>query len=103
MRYEVFFSPLAESQLARLRMYIATRATPEIADNYVEAVISCAEDLDMFPHRGILRDDLRPGLRVISYRKRTSIAFSVDDGKHRVIVLGVAHGGQDYEALFADL
>ncbi|MEO8727303.1 MAG: hypothetical protein ABI383_14410 [Acidobacteriaceae bacterium] len=43
-----------------------------------------------------MRDDIRPGLRVTSYRKRMVIAFDVD--ADQVNVIGIFYGGQDYEA-----
>ena len=49
-----------------------------------------------FPLRGIGRDDLRPGLRITSYRKRVVIAFAVEGGS--VNILCIHDGGQNYEA-----
>ena len=56
----------------------------------------------MFPHRGTLRDDLRPGLRITHFRKRVAIAITVDDADQTVTVLGIFAGGQDYEAVLSD-
>ena len=102
MTYQVLFSPQARRHLARLRAYIADQAGETIADRYVDAVVSHCEGLDQFPHRGTRRDDLRPGLRIISYRKRTDIGFLVEDTSTQVVILGVAHGGQDYRTVFAE-
>ena len=55
------------------------------------------EELNTFPHRGTRRDDIQPGLRITHYKKRTIIAFAVDDAAQQVIILGVFYGGQDYE------
>ena len=52
------------------------------------------------PHRGNMRDDLRPGLRITNYKKRTVIAFDVDAGQ--VSTIGMFHGGQDYETILQD-
>lgn len=100
MIYRVVFSPEAEEQLAQLYRYIAVAASPDIAARYTEAIISYCESLRVFPHRGIKRDDVRPGLRITHYRKRTVIAFEVDADK--VSVIGVFYGGQDYETLLQD-
>jgi plasmid stabilization system protein ParE len=55
-----------------------------------------------FPNRGTRRDDVRPGLRITNYKKRTIIAFAVDPG--RVSIIGEYYGGQDFEtALELDL
>jgi len=45
---------------------------------------------------GHKRDDMRKGLRIINYKKRTVIAFSVD--AELVSVIGIFYGGQDHEA-----
>ena len=100
MIYRVVFSPEAEEQLAKLYRYIAAAASPGIAARYTEAIVSYCESLRTFPHRGIKRDDVRPGLRITHYRKRPVIAFDVD--ADRVSVIGVFYGGQDYETLLQD-
>lgn len=50
--------------------------------------------------RGIARDDVRPGLRILGFRKRVTIAFAVHD--RRVEVLGLYYGGQRVEELISD-
>jgi plasmid stabilization system protein ParE len=47
-----------------------------------------------------MRDDVRPGLRITNYKKRTVIAFAVDAGQ--VSIIGVYYGGQDYKTLLRD-
>lgn len=97
MRYRVVFTPEAEEQLAALYGYIAAAASPDIAARYTEAIVSYCESLCTFPLRGTMRDDIRPGLRITHYKKRTVIAFDVD--ADQVSIMGVFYGGQDYEAL----
>ena len=46
------------------------------------------------------RDDLRPGLRTLGFRRRVTILFEVADDT--VNIIGVYYGGQDYEANFQD-
>lgn len=60
------------------------------------------EGVAVFPHRGRSREDLRPGLRTVSYRKRVVIAFSVDEAITQVTILGVFYGGQDYESSLSE-
>lgn len=97
MHYAVVFSPEALEQLEALYRYIADAASPEIAYRYTSAIVTYCEGLHTFPHRGTRRDDVRPGLRVTNYKKRSVIAFEVDTD--RVSIIGVFYGGQDYEAL----
>ena len=51
------------------------------------------------PHRGTRRDDLLPGLRIVPFKRRTAIAFTIDDDARTVRILRVFYGGQDYEAV----
>jgi len=100
MSYRVVFSPEAEEQLVALYGYIATAASPDIAARYTEAIVSYCESLRTFPHRGTMRDDVRPGLRITNYKKRTVIAFDV--AAEQVSIIGVFYGGQDYETILQD-
>jgi toxin ParE1/3/4 len=95
MSYTVVFTPEAEEQLTELYGYIAAEASPEIAARFTDGIVTYCESLSTFPNRGNRRDDIRPGLRVTSYRKRVAIAFNVDE--ERVNIIGVFYGGQDYE------
>jgi plasmid stabilization system protein ParE len=100
MKYRVLFSPEAEAQLVALYGYIAAAASPNIAARYTEAIVRYCESLSTFPHRGTLRDDVRPGLRITHYKKRAVIAFDVE--ADQVSILGVFYGGQDYESILQD-
>ncbi|MGE0332366.1 MAG: type II toxin-antitoxin system RelE/ParE family toxin [Ramlibacter sp.] len=97
MTHRVVFSPEAEEQLVALYHYISAASSPDRAMRYTEAIIGCCESLRTFPHRGTRRDDVRSGLRITHYKKRTVIAFAVD--ADRVSIIGVFYGGQDYETI----
>jgi plasmid stabilization system protein ParE len=94
-RYHVVFAPEAQEQVASLYRYIATAASPKIAERYTSAIVAYCEGLQTTPHRGSSRDDIRPGLRITNYKKRTVIAFDVND--EMVSIVGVFYGGQDFE------
>jgi toxin ParE1/3/4 len=47
----------------------------------------------MFPERGRRRDDLRPGLRIIGFGRRVTIAFHVTGD--RITIDRVLYGGRD--------
>jgi toxin ParE1/3/4 len=100
MSYHVVFSPEAQEQIVALYHYVAAAASPTIAAQYTAAIVSHCESLATFPLRGILREDVRPGLRITNYKKRVIIAFDVDG--NRVSILGVFYGGQNYEAILQD-
>jgi toxin ParE1/3/4 len=95
--YTVVFAPEAEDDLVEIYEYIAEHGSPVNAARYTEAIVAHCETLKSFPHRGMQRDDIRPGLRITNYRKRAVIAFEVDDESARVSILGVYYGGRDFE------
>jgi toxin ParE1/3/4 len=59
-------------------------------------IVDYCEKMETFPQRGTRRDDLRPGLRTIGFRRRVTIAFAVE--ADTVMIIGVFYGGQDFEA-----
>lgn len=93
----VVFSPEAEEQLAELYRYISAASSPEAAARYTDAIVTYCEGLKTLPRRGTRRDDIRPGLRTTSFRKRVVIAFCVD--AKLIAILGVFYAGRDYEAV----
>jgi plasmid stabilization system protein ParE len=50
-----------------------------LADRTVDAIRDFIKSLKTVPHRGTKRDDLRPGLRIIPFKRRTAIAVEIDD------------------------
>jgi plasmid stabilization system protein ParE len=100
MRYLVRFTSRAEDQLDELDTYLAERFSAQSAARYVDSIIAHCESLATFPERGILRDDVRPGLRITNFRKRVAIAFDVEGD--RVTILGIFYGGQNYETALFD-
>jgi len=64
---------------------------------YTNAIVTYCEGLSSFPLRGNCRDEVRPGLRITNYKKRTAIAFEV--GEEFVSIIWIFYGGQGYETL----
>jgi len=95
MSYTVVFTPEAQEQLVNIYRYIATNASPATAERYTGAILDYCEGLAMFPERSVLRDDIRPGLRITNCRGRTVIAYAVNS--EFVEIIGVFYGGQDFE------
>lgn len=75
---------------------IAERSSPAIGERYTAAIVKYCMGFATFPERGIRREDVRLGLRIVGYRRRTTIAFEVT--VDTVNILGIYYGGQDYEA-----
>ncbi|MFF0953118.1 type II toxin-antitoxin system RelE/ParE family toxin [Rhizobium leguminosarum] len=93
MNYTVIFAPEASDDLENLLVYLIDEAGPETARNYIDKIVDYCLSFETFPERGAVRDDLRPGLRVVGYRSKASIAFVVEEDI--VSILRVFHRGQD--------
>jgi toxin ParE1/3/4 len=95
--FEVSFRPRAEADLTGLYDYIAAESGHEIAGDYIERIATACMALATFPERGRKRDDIQPGLRIVGFERRATIAFQVT--KAEVVIVRIFYGGQDYEHL----
>jgi toxin ParE1/3/4 len=91
--HEVVFAPEARSDLLDIYDYIAARSGPPRALSFTERIVAYCTGLAIFPERGTRRDDLRPGLRIIGYRRRVTIAFHVTSDA--AIIDRILYGGRD--------
>lgn len=98
MARRVVFRPDAQRDLAALYAYIRDASGgPEVAIGYVRRIRSFCEGLEPFPERGVLRDDIRPGLRLVHFERRVVVAFTVTP--EQVRIGRIFYGGRDYTAL----
>ena len=100
MSLSIVLTRRARDQLDYLYDYIATAASPNTALRFVDAIYAQFEPLRDFPVAGTARDDIRPGLRTIGFRRRVTIAFMIQPNE--VLIVGVFYGGQDFERILAD-
>lgn len=87
----------ALEQLEELYDFISDAGSPDTAAAFTEAIVSFCEGLADFPFRGTARDDLRPGLRTIGYRKCVVVAYAVIE--ESVAIVGIFYGGRDHERM----
>jgi len=104
MTGRINFTPEAERQLNELDDRITKAASADIARRFVSAVLDHIDGILVFPLAGRARDDVRPGMRTTTFRKRTLVAYEVDESSGELVIniLGVFHGGQDWEATLGD-
>jgi toxin ParE1/3/4 len=91
----VEFAPEARDDLLALYDWISVKASPQIALGYIERVEAYCNDFDFASERGLARDDIRKGLRIIGFERRLTIAFIVSDTT--VTILRLFYGGQNWE------
>lgn len=94
-RRKVVFSPEALGDLISLYEYISADSGPARAIGYIERIENYCSKFDLASHRGTRRDDIRPGLRVVGFERRVTIAFHVDDTT--VTIDRILYGGREIE------
>lgn len=92
MAYRIKLLPEAEDDLAAIYTYIRDNASPAIARGYVLRIQAFLRGFDTFPERGTPRDDIRPGLRIVGFERRVTIAFVVEGDQ--VIFSNILYGGR---------
>jgi toxin ParE1/3/4 len=96
---EVVFRPRAENDLGRLYDYIAEESGDiDIAFAYTWRLRTACLSLDKFPERGIPRNDISKGLRILVFERRSIVAYFVTG---RIEIAAIFHGGQDWQTVMA--
>lgn len=98
--YRVTFSELARRQLFEIYDYIAEHADPVTALRYVERIEAYCRGFSTIAERGTLREDLRPGLRLVGFERRATIAIAVTGDQ--VVILQILYGGRNVDELLND-
>lgn len=70
----------------------------------MSTILDHIDGIATFPLAGRARDDVRPGMRTTTFKRRTVIAYLVEEasGQTVITVLGVFHGGQDWERVLSE-
>jgi toxin ParE1/3/4 len=100
MAYRVNITASALAQIDAVYDHVALEASPDTARRFTDSIVAQCAGLQTLPHRGVPRDDLRPGLRQLSFRRRVTIIYSVRDDQ--VSIIGVFYGGQDFETALGE-
>jgi toxin ParE1/3/4 len=84
--------------LISLYDYIAADSGPARAIDYIVRIENYCARFDFAAQRGTRRDDIRPGLRLVGFERRVTIAFHVDPTT--VTIDRILYGGRQVEDAF---
>ena len=98
MQRKLIFAPEAADDLDRLYDCVADRAGAGRAFAYVMRIEAACAGLAIFPKRGIRRDDVRAGLRIVGFERRVAIAFHITPDL--IVIDRVLYGGRDVSSAF---
>jgi toxin ParE1/3/4 len=96
---KVVFTPEALGDLVSLYEYIAADSGAARAISYIERIEDYCARLDLASERGTRRDDIRPGLRLVGFERRVTIAFHID--ATTVTIDRILYGGREVESTLA--
>ena len=96
--HKLAYSAPALRDLQSIYRHIAAES-PSNAYRFVTAIEDRCELIVSAPLSGRLRADLRPGIRIVPFRRRVVIAYRVAGTS--IDILRIFYGGQDYEAILA--
>ncbi|MAS56819.1 MAG: plasmid stabilization protein [Pimelobacter sp.] len=84
--------------------WIAEKATADTARRFVAEILDHIDSILIFPLAGRAREDVRTGVRTTNFKRRTLIAYEIDESSGALVVnvLGVFHGGQDWESALGE-
>ncbi len=104
MTGRINYTPEADKQLNELDDWITKAASAEIARRFVSAILDHIDGILVFPRAGRARDDVRPGMRTSTFKKKTLVAYEVDESSDELVlnILGVFHGGRDWKAALGE-
>jgi toxin ParE1/3/4 len=75
--HPVVFSRRAQDDLANQLNYLVPIAGERTARRFIDRIVDHCGTFQTFPKRGISRDDIITGLRIVGYKRHASIAFIV--------------------------
>ena len=104
MTGRINYTSEADKQLNELDDWITKAASAEIARRFVSAILDHIDGILVFPLAGRARDDVRPGMRTSTFKKKTLVAYEVDESSDELVlnILGVFHGGRDWKAALGE-
>jgi toxin ParE1/3/4 len=91
--HRVVLRPSARADLKSIFDWIERASGPERALAYVERIRAHYLGLSDFPKRGTNRGDLVAGLRTLSFERRATIAYLVEEDA--IVILRILHKGRD--------
>ena len=99
MNYRVIFSRLAEDDLIGIYEFIA-KDSPSRALSFIQRLRVQCRTLKTMATRGHQRENLGPGVRIMVFERRVTVAYHLKD--EQVIVLRLFYAGQNIPSTLVD-
>jgi toxin ParE1/3/4 len=100
--FRIEFDEAALGDLADIRDFLTGARDADFAGEFLSRIFDWLSDFDTLPRRGTRRDDVRPGLRIIGWRRTLTVAFAVDEARETVTIFAVLYRGRDVDTVLRD-
>lgn len=99
MAIKVIFRPKAEDDLFAIYEFIAGDSRAR-AIEFIRRLRALCTSLETMPERGALRDDFAPGVRILVFEQRVTIAYRVR--KDEVQIIRLFYAGRNTPSAFRE-
>lgn len=86
------------NDLEALYDQIATATSANVALRYLQRVRAYLDSFDLASERGSSHSEVRPGLRIVGFERRLTVAFAIDE--HVVTIVRIFRAGEDWGSAF---
>ena len=86
MTGRIHYTPEADQQLNDRDDWITEKASADAARRFVRAIMEHTDQILLFPLAGRGRDDFRLGIWTTTFKKRTLVAYEVDESSGELVV-----------------
>ena len=95
--YTIDILPIARHSTEERGAYIEEQGNPFAAENYISGLYGYVDKcLGHNPAKFRSYDYIQPGLRLLFYKKTTTIVYTIDEVNKIVTVTNIFHTRQDY-------
>lgn len=92
----IVYDPQALADLEDIHDWVSRHAGIRVADRYEQRITAYVRRLRSFPNRGLRRDDISPGVRIVAFEERIDIAFRVL--ADRVEIVRFLYAGRQFDS-----
>lgn len=97
-RRTVVFAPEAQDDLSQIYDWLEKSTSSSTALSFIERIEAYCLAFDLASERGVRRDDIRPNLRVVGFKRTITLAFSIDDDT--ITFLRIFYAAKNWQNIF---
>ncbi len=97
-RYHVLYDPQSSIDMEDIFFWLADAVSLDFAERFNARLEDFCNGLEFAPFRSPVRDEIRPGLRMVTFENCVTVGFAVEDDQVRI--LRITYRGRDLPNAF---